>query len=202
VIDRQHRPRAPRRPRQSCKSGPVHALPLPTPLFNISTFKSKLRRGWRTEIPIWSGPSTVFPSYPLSFQTIAHSFALTQNSTLLFSSASALFAKNHPGWGVLMANQLTPGFNVSTFKSKIPIGSGRSDVQTFQRVLATPFFPSRRTVAFPQQGTSRPLCGAPVPCTIKVHAGAKLASRAWPPRLGHGWMGAESGRLRPRRSRQ
>ena len=39
----------------------------------------------------------------------------------------------------------------------------------------------KRTVAFPQHGTSRPLCGAPVPCTIKVHAGAKLASRAWPP---------------------
>jgi hypothetical protein len=34
---------------------------------------------------------------------------------------------------VLMANQLTPGFSVSTFKP--------FDVQTFQRVLATPFFP-------------------------------------------------------------
>ncbi len=37
--------------------------------------------------------------YPLSFHILAHSFALTKNSTLLFSSASALFAKNHPGWG-------------------------------------------------------------------------------------------------------
>src|SRR5216683_379238 len=33
----------------------------------------------------------------LSFHTLAHSFALTKNSTLFFSSASALFAKNHPG---------------------------------------------------------------------------------------------------------
>jgi len=41
----------------------------------------------------------VFPTYLLSFQTIAHSFALTKNSTLFFSSASALFAKNHPGGG-------------------------------------------------------------------------------------------------------
>jgi GGDEF domain-containing protein len=148
VIDRQHRPRASRGPRQSRKSGPVHALPLPTLLFNIQPSNRSFARGCRTEIPIWSGPSTVFPSYPLSFQTIAHSFALTQNSTLLFSSASALFAKNHPGWGVLTANQLTPGFNVSTFKSKIPIGSGRSDVQTFQRVLATPFFPLPKASGF------------------------------------------------------
>src|SRR5216683_5360351 len=35
----------------------------------------------------------------LSFHTLAHSFALTKNSTLFFSSAPALFAKNHPGWG-------------------------------------------------------------------------------------------------------
>ncbi len=38
-------------------------------------------------------------NYPLYFQTLAHSFALTKTSTLLFSIASALFAKNHPGWG-------------------------------------------------------------------------------------------------------
>src|SRR6266705_2192253 len=41
-------------------------------------------------------------NYPLYFQTLAHSFALTKTSTLLFSIASALFAKNHPGWGYLM----------------------------------------------------------------------------------------------------
>ena len=39
--------------------------------------------------------------YLFSFQPLAHSFALVETSTLLFSMASALFAKNHPGWGVL-----------------------------------------------------------------------------------------------------
>ena len=40
------------------------------------------------------------PSYHLSFQALAHSFARDRNSTRLFSNVSALFAKNHPGWGV------------------------------------------------------------------------------------------------------
>src|SRR6266568_7910411 len=35
----------------------------------------------------------------LSFHTLAHSFALAKITTSLFSSDSALFAKNHPGWG-------------------------------------------------------------------------------------------------------
>jgi len=38
-------------------------------------------------------------TYPLFFQAVANSFALLQNSNLFFSSASELFAKNHPGWG-------------------------------------------------------------------------------------------------------
>ncbi len=42
-------------------------------------------------------PPTI--NYPLSFHILAHSFALTKTSTLLFSIASALFAKNHRGWG-------------------------------------------------------------------------------------------------------
>src|SRR5882762_5835054 len=37
--------------------------------------------------------SNVFPGYPLSFHTLAHFFAFPKNSTLLFSSDSALFAK-------------------------------------------------------------------------------------------------------------
>jgi hypothetical protein len=47
-------------------------------------------------------PTAYFPfpiPYFLSFHILAHSFALTENSTRLFSSDSALFAKNHPGWG-------------------------------------------------------------------------------------------------------
>src|SRR5712664_1009136 len=41
----------------------------------------------------------VFPTYPLSFHILAHSFALNKSSTLLFSIVSALFAENYPGWG-------------------------------------------------------------------------------------------------------
>jgi hypothetical protein len=38
-------------------------------------------------------------TYPLSFQTLANSFASIKNSTLLFSTNSELFAEKHPGWG-------------------------------------------------------------------------------------------------------
>ncbi len=44
--------------------------------------------------------SDAFPIYPLSFHILPHSFAPNKNSTRLFSNVSALFAKNHPGWGV------------------------------------------------------------------------------------------------------
>src|SRR6266700_1799177 len=44
-------------------------------------------------------PPIPLSCYSLSFHTLAHSFALTKTSTLLFSMTSALFAKNHPGGG-------------------------------------------------------------------------------------------------------
>src|SRR6266576_5946438 len=48
----------------------------------------------------FSIPYHLFPiTYPLSFHILAHSFPIAKNSTLLFSGASALFAKNHPRWG-------------------------------------------------------------------------------------------------------
>src|SRR6266705_7131870 len=46
-----------------------------------------------------SHPPIPLSCYPLFFHTLAHSFAPLKTSTLLFSMASALFAKNHPGWG-------------------------------------------------------------------------------------------------------
>lgn len=55
----------------------------------------------------------VFPSYPLSVHTLAHSFARTKYSTLLFSIVSALFAKNHPGWGVLLPRACPAGISAS-----------------------------------------------------------------------------------------
>src|SRR5216683_2897846 len=57
-------------------------------------------------LPAASSPISIFTfrwsvlTYPFSFHILAHSSALIKNSTLLFSSDSALFAKNHPGWGV------------------------------------------------------------------------------------------------------
>jgi hypothetical protein len=83
---------------------------------------------------------------PMCFRAI--SFLFKPLRTLLHSRKTQLLCfqaiphslqKTTQGGG-LMANQLTPGFNVSTFK--------RSDVQTFQRVLATPFFPLPKDSSF------------------------------------------------------
>jgi hypothetical protein len=46
-----------------------------------------------------SGSSNHVSIYPLSIQALAHSFALKKIPTPLLSIDSALFAKNHPGWG-------------------------------------------------------------------------------------------------------
>jgi hypothetical protein len=67
------------------------------------------------------GRSNALLIYPLSFQTLAHSFAPSKDTTLLFSSASALFAKNHPGWG----EGGLPFFDVQTFR--------RFNVQTIRQ---------------------------------------------------------------------
>jgi hypothetical protein len=58
--------------------------------------------------------SDLFPTYPPSFQTLAHSFAPGKNSTRLFSGASALFAKNHPGWGYPLRTSLRSKGNPRT----------------------------------------------------------------------------------------
>src|SRR5438552_18071193 len=44
----------------------------------------------------------------LSFHTLAHSFALTKNSTRLFSNDSALFTQKHRGWGTLALGSMWP----------------------------------------------------------------------------------------------
>src|SRR5260370_30359136 len=70
----------------------------PGPL-NIPTFKCAFC------IPDAStGPANRQRFWPISFpftllRTLLHFFALIKNSTPVFSSDSALFAKNHPGWG-------------------------------------------------------------------------------------------------------
>src|SRR6266478_5724379 len=90
VIHRRHL-------RQSPQSRLMRALPLPaSPLnlqllaFNLPTFKRFLNLS-----PFFSNSSALFCS-------LLHFFALSKNSTGLFSCDSALFAKNHPGWGWLL----------------------------------------------------------------------------------------------------
>src|SRR5713101_4240990 len=81
------------------------------PLCNQSLTHSFYRDGGCTP-PAGSPLATAIPTHhplPTSssffshscalFCTFLHFFALTKNSTPLFSIVSALFAKNHPGWG-------------------------------------------------------------------------------------------------------
>src|SRR5207244_12852888 len=49
------------------------------------------------ENPAVSATGSRFFIQILSFHTLAHSFALTKNSTRLFSNDSALFTQKHPG---------------------------------------------------------------------------------------------------------
>ena len=126
VIDRRHYRQA--GPFASLLSTPVIPLPhlsplLPysyghsyttathQPLCNQSFTHSFYLDGGCTP-PAGSPLATAIPTqYPLPtsssffshscalFCTFLHFFALTKNSTPLFSIVSALFAKNHPGWG-------------------------------------------------------------------------------------------------------
>src|SRR5712664_879142 len=65
----------------------------------------------------------VFPTYPLSFHILAHSFALSKSSTLLFSIVSALFAENHPGVGV---PPCFPPFPIALSHFALPSGLAHS----------------------------------------------------------------------------
>ena len=61
--------------------------------------------GVHQQFPFWIYPPNlqierVFPTYPFSFHTLAHSFAPRKNSTLFFSINSALFCKNTRGVGM------------------------------------------------------------------------------------------------------
>jgi len=56
----------------------------------------------------------VSSTYLLSFHILAHSFGTAQNSTLLFSDDSALFAKKHPGCGSALATLSLLGRSLRT----------------------------------------------------------------------------------------
>ena len=91
--------------------GHSYTTAAPQPLCNQSLTHSFYLDGGCTP-PARSPLATAIPThYPLPtsssffshscalFCTFLHFFALTKNSTPLFSIVSALFAKNHPGWG-------------------------------------------------------------------------------------------------------
>jgi len=82
-------------------------------------------RGVGAFFPIWkawlgSATGTRFFIQVLSFHILAHSFALTKNSTLLFSCASALFAQKHRGW----AYRHRPFLSLSSFSYNRPAPCG------------------------------------------------------------------------------
>jgi hypothetical protein len=74
----------------------------PHPLNSVVSYRYKIIGEGGAAFPRRSGVQTcgriiVFPSYPLPFHTIAHSFARCKNSTLFFSIDCALFAQNTRG---------------------------------------------------------------------------------------------------------
>jgi len=69
------------------------------------------------------------PLYFIFLRTLLRFFASPQNATPFVSDSSALFAKNHPGWGYLQRST-SKRSNAQTFK--------RSNVQTFKHVPPVP----------------------------------------------------------------
>ena len=85
----------------SPKSFPVISFADPHPLNSLESYCSRNMGGGgysRRSLSTDHRSQFTFP-YPPSFHALVHSFALAQNSTLLFPMGSALFARNHRGWG-------------------------------------------------------------------------------------------------------
>src|SRR5260370_1320199 len=90
---------------------------------DVQICKSKLSCSCGAGIPIRSGRFGVLRSILFVFiflRTLLRFFARSKNSSLFISSVSALFAKNHPGWGYPL---MTRGQNETThcqFRRSIP----------------------------------------------------------------------------------
>jgi len=139
----------------------MHVMGGCTPLPNLPTFEP-------------SNVPTCFQAIPFLFKPLRTLLHLRKTQLFSFQGLPHSLREITRGGGCLW---LTSSLLGSTFR--------RSNLSTFKRfnVFSLPrFSPSRRTVAFPQHDTARPLCSAPPGRTIEVHAGAKLASRPWPPR--------------------
>jgi hypothetical protein len=142
-----------------------------------------------------------FRAIPFLFKPLRTLLRSRETQLFSFQSFPHSLRKTTRGGGCLW---LTNPLLGSTFQRSNRRSRSARDVPAFKlfNVFSLPrFSPSRRPVAFPQHRTSRPLCSAPGPRTIELHAKAKLASRPWPSTLGHRSMGAETGRPRPRRGR-
>ena len=177
VIDRTH-------PRQTCNYHPIRPWPLPVLLLNVS-IEDPDRVGTRK----LSGPQ--FKPRMLLRDEASRPTPSTS------SHPKALLSRQHFALISPLAATLTktggrgPGYGLTRFpiRKSVPPAPGEASRRWNIPTLSEPprnISPFRRTVAFPQHGTSCPLCGAPSPRTIELHAGSKLASRTWPPRaLGH-----------------
>src|SRR6266699_4834531 len=94
---------------------------------------------------LWPNPLSPAPhsAYPLFFHILAHSFALTKNSTPLFSIVSALFAKTTRGvWGweaLRTGGRISRGCQRRTMPRRIPraTASVRLPAPSLTRIEAT-----------------------------------------------------------------
>ena len=100
----------------------------------------------------------------LSFHILVHSFAACKIVSRLFSKASALFAKNHPGWGDL------PFFDVPTFQR-----SNDTPVPLQRTHLGATIGKGVRNVRHPGKQLRSPRC-------LRIVSGHRgLFERAWSP---------------------
>ena len=87
-----------------------------SPRVSLHPVASHFLSGHASEISL---RSHMFPGYLLSFDILPNSFALTKNSTRLFSSKSELFSKNTGGWRSHPSNQRFPSLLSAISKSFI-----------------------------------------------------------------------------------
>jgi hypothetical protein len=100
------------------------------------------------------------------FCNLLHFFALAQNSSLLFSNDSALFAQKHAagGAGILTSQTSSPCLGASV---AFPFLLDHQFASLPHYFVASAS-PDKRTVAFPQHSTPRPLKKAPLSRTIEA----------------------------------
>src|SRR5258708_11457404 len=94
--------------------------------------------------------SNVFPSYPLSFHILAHSFAPREIISLFLSRTSALFAQNTRGRGegACVKRKQTGGGGVPRRRGRFGRNSSTADSWTGQLFSVEKVFPSASSALF------------------------------------------------------